>query len=508
MPPRYIKPQPFVPSFFIRESALNDLYILRFRQLQAQAFYFIKFYNQMCINWRFTGMLTLLKVEKILEIFKAYDVRGLYPQQINEQVVRRIGEAYTAILKPRKVAVGRDVRAHGESLKKELIESLLSVGVDVVDIGVITTDQLYFAVGRYGFDGGLSVTASHNPGEYNGLKFAEAGAAPISSENLASIGKWAASNNKLSRTKKGELSEQSLLDAYVEHILKYVDPALIKPLRVVANANFGAAGRALEKIAAKLDLDLERMNWQEDGSFPKGPPNPLLAENRDETVSVIKKVKPDFAVAWDADADRCFFFAGDGTFIPSAYIIAILAPLFLEKYPGAKIVHDFTTAWVIDDAIKQAGGLPVTNRTGHTFIKARMRQEDAPFAGESSGHYYFRDSYYADNGIVPFLMIIQLISESGKSLLELVKPLMEKYKISGEINFTVKDPQQSLARIEEHFGPRGKVDKMDGLAISTDEWRFNVRPSNTEPLFRLNAEAYDQVALDKLVKEIAELINT
>lgn len=453
-------------------------------------------------------MLTLIKVEKFSEIFKAYDVRGLYPQQINEQVIRRIGEAYASVIKPRKIAVGQDVRAHGESLKDELMDSLLSAGIDVVDIGVITTDQLYFAIGKYGFDGGISVTASHNPGEYNGLKFAEAGAAPISSENLAAIGKWAASDNKLPQSKKGSLSELTLLDDYVEHVLSYINPELIKPLKVVVNANFGAVGRALDKLGMRLNLNLERMNWQEDGTFPKGPPNPLLPENRDETVSVIKSIQPDFGVAWDADADRCFFFAGNGTFIPSAYIIAILTPLFLKKFPGAKIVHDFTTAWVIDDAIKQAGGLPVTNRTGHTFIKARMRQEDAPFAGESSGHYYFRDSYYADNGIVPFLMIIQLMSKSGKSLLDLVKPLMEKYKISGEINFTVKDPQQSLTRIEEHFGPMGKTDKMDGLAVSTEKWRFNVRPSNTEPLFRLNAEAYDQAILDKLVQEIAELINT
>jgi phosphomannomutase len=441
------------------------------------------------------------------KIFKAYDVRGIYPSQINKEVLGRIGEAYAAIRQPKKVAVGRDVRASGEELKKELISSLLNSGIDVVDIGTITTDQLYFAVGNYGLDGGISVTASHNPGEYNGLKFSEAGGAPISSENLTAIRDWSASNGKTTTTKQGALSNLEILDDYTGHVLTYVDPSSIKPLKIVANANFGAVGRSIEKIAVKLNLQIETMNWQEDGTFPKGPPNPLLPENREETIAFIKKLKPDLGVSWDADADRCFLFAGDGTFIPSPYIIALLAPEFLNKYPGSKIVHDVTTSWVIDDAIKQFGGKPVTNRTGHTFIKARMRQEDAPFAGESSGHYYFRDSFYADNGIVPLLMIIQLVSKSGKSLKALIEPLMKSYVVSGEINFTVNDPAKSIDKIENQLGPLGKIEKTDGLAVETEEWRFSVRPSNTEPLFRLNAEARDKQTLDDLVQRISILIN-
>lgn len=442
------------------------------------------------------------------KIFKAYDVRGIYPGQIDGDIVARIGEAYAAVRQPGKIAIGRDVRSSGQELKQRLIDTLLTCGVDVVDIGIITTDQLYFAVGQYGYDGGISVTASHNPGEYNGLKFSEKRGAPITSETLTAICEWAASDSQLAPSEKGELSAQEILDDYVKHVLSYIEINEIKPLKIVVNANFGAVGRAVDKIANKLNLQLERLNWQEDGSFPKGPPNPLLPENRDETIAAIKKSEVDLGVAWDADADRCFMFAGDGTFIPSAYIIALLAPEFLKKYPGSKIVHDVTTARVMDDAIKNAGGVPVMNRTGHTFMKARMRQEDAPFAGESSGHYYFRDSFYADNGIVPFLMILQLISDTGKALKELVSPLMDRYKVSGEINFTVADPAKAIEQVETKFAPQGQVDKTDGLVVETDKWRFSVRPSNTEPLFRLNAEAHDQHALDNLIKEISSLINT
>jgi len=441
-------------------------------------------------------------------IFKAYDVRGLYPSQINKEVVRRIAEAYAVVRQPKKIALGQDVRSSGDELKKALMEGLVQCGVDVVDIGIITTDQLYFAVGQYGYDGGISVTASHNPGEYNGLKFAEAGGAPIASENLLAIRDWAASANKAGADGQGKTSTKEILNDYVEHVLTYIDVGAIKPFKVLANANFGAVGRGVDKIANKLGLSIETLNWQEDGTFPKGPPNPLLPENRDETISRIKALKPDLGVAWDADADRVFMFTGDGEFIPSCYIIALLSQAFLKQLPGAKIVHDITTAWVVDDMVSEAGGQSITNRTGHTFMKARMRKEDAVFAGESSGHYYFKDSFYADNGIVPFLMVLQMMSKSGKTLKELVGPLMDKYKVSGEINFKVDDPPKAIELIESKFGHEGQVDKTDGLAVSSSKWRFSVRPSNTEPLFRLNAEAYNQQDLDTLVRDISALINT
>jgi phosphomannomutase len=444
----------------------------------------------------------------INDIFKAYDVRGIYPNQLNEQIAYRIGEAYTAGKKPRRLAVGRDVRSSGEKLQKQLVSALVASGVDVVDIGVITTDQLYFAVGQYGFDGGISVTASHNPGEYNGFKFSDKGGAPISSESLTAMRDWAASDEKIAHSNAGKISHQEILEDYINHVLGYIDPAQIKPLAILANANFGAVGRALDKISDRLAIKLEHLNWDEDGTFPKGAPNPLLPENQHETIAVIKATKPDLGVAWDADADRVFFFTGDGTFIPSAYIIALLAPEFLKKYPGSKIVHDVTTAWVMDDAIKAGSGIPVMNRTGHTFMKSRMRIEDAPFAGESSGHYYFRDSFYADNGVVPFLMVIQMMSVTGKTLKELVAPLMQHYKVSGEINFTVDDPQKAIGIVEKKFGSQGKVDKTDGLVVETDNWRLSVRPSNTEPLLRFNAEALDQQVLDELIEQVSTTINT
>jgi len=447
-------------------------------------------------------------VQDFSKVFKAYDVRGIYPSEINAAGARRIGQAFAAVRRPAKVAVGRDVRGSGEELKAALIAGLLDSGVDVVDIGVITTDQLYFTVGNYGLDGGISVTASHNPGEYNGFKFSEKGGSPIGSEDLLAFRDWAASDAKPAAKPKGGQSQMQILDDYVAHVLAYIDAKKIKPLRVVANANFGAVGRGVDIIAEKLKLQVERLNWQEDGTFPKGTPNPLLPENRDETIAAINSAHPALGVAWDADADRCFFFTGSGKFIPSAYIIALLAPEFLRKYPGSKIVHDVTTAWVMDDAIKSAGGVPIMHRTGHTFIKARMRQEDAPFAGESSGHYYFRDSFYADNGIIPFLKIIEMISVSGKSLDELVQPLMDRYVVSDEMNFQVADPAAAIRKIEAKFGKTGKTDKTDGLVVESDDWRFSVRPSNTEPLFRLNAEAHDRKILDDLIEKIVTLIKS
>lgn len=441
-------------------------------------------------------------------IFKAYDVRGIFPEQVNKKVSGRIGEAFAAVLHPKKVGVGRDVRDSGESLKSELIEALLASGVDVVDIGVITTDQLYFSVGKYGFDAGISVTASHNPSQYNGLKFSESGGAPISSENLKAISDWAVSDRQAPRGQRGKLSKLEIIDDYIEHVLSYIDTSNVKPFHILANANFGAVGRGVDKIAEKLNLKLDRLNWSEDGSFPKGPPNPQLPENRDETVSMTKKLKPDFTVAWDADADRVFFYTTEGLFIQSCYVVALLAQIILEKYPRSKIIHDVSTSWAISDAVKKAGGTPVMNRTGHTFIKRRMRQEDAPFAGESSGHYYFRDSFYADNGIVPFLMLIEQISKTGKSLGELVQPLMKSNLVSGEINFTVENPQRTMDLIESKLGREGEIDRTDGIAINSKGWRICVRSSNTEPLIRFNAEAHNQQTIDKLIQEISKIINT
>ena len=439
-------------------------------------------------------------------IFKAYDVRGIYPDQINESIVKQIGIAYATINKSKVVAVGQDVRAHGADLKKALIDGLTSAGVDVVDIGVITTDQLYFAVGHYKYDGGISVTASHNPGEYNGLKFSERGGAPITSQGLNKLRDSVEQDISEVQTIPGSVSKKEIIDDYIKHVLAYAGEKPTTPVKLVVNANFGAVGRVIDILAERLNLELTRLNWEQDGSFPKGPPNPLLPENRDETIELIKATKPDFGVAWDADADRVFFFTGSGKFIPSCYIIALLAPEILKKNPGANIVHDLTTSWVMDEAIKDAGGKPVTGRTGHTFIKALMREVDAPFAGESSGHYYFRDCFYADNGILPLLMVLNLIKNTGKSLEQLVEPLTSAYVVSGEINFTVKDAPSVVASIEQEYSGQGQIDKTDGLVIESKDWRFSIRSSNTEPLLRLNAESKSQKTLDTLVAHLTEII--
>lgn len=444
--------------------------------------------------------------ENFSRIFKAYDVRGIYPTQIDEEVAYKVGQAFAATRKPSKLVVGQDVRTSGEILKKKLVEGLLKAGVDVTDIGIITTDQLYFTVGKYGFDGGISVTASHNPSEYNGFKFAEFGGAPISSESLIAIRDYAMSGPEVVAKTCGKQESKQIFDDYIEHVLTFINPVGIKPLQIVANANFGAVGHSVDKLAEKLSLKLKRLNWQQDGTFPKGPPNPLLPENRAETCEMIKNVSPDLGVSWDADADRVFFFDGKGQFIPSCYIIALIAVEFIKRFPKAKIVHDFTLRWVIDDAVEKAGGQSIINRVGHTFIKARMRQEGAPFAAESSGHYYFADNFSADNGLVPFLMIIEMLSKSGKSLGELVEPLRKKYYISDEINFKVANPDAAIDVLEKEFGPQGKVEKIDGLAVTTTAWRFNARPSNTEPLLRLNAETKSQAELDALVGKIKKII--
>jgi phosphomannomutase len=445
---------------------------------------------------------------KLAEIFKAYDIRGLYPSQINDTVIRRIAEAYAATCKPKKIAVGRDVRQSGQELKNALITTLLDCGVDVLDIGVIATDQLYYTIGQFSLDGGISVTASHNPGEYNGMKFAEAGGKPINSATLDAIKDWAGSANISHKGSKGKATTQEFMQGYIEHVLSYIKPGDIKPLHIVANANFGAVGRSIDMLAKHLPIALERLNWQEDGSFPKGPPNPLLPENRGETIAAIKKAKPDLGVSWDADADRVFFFTGKGEFVPSCYIIALLATEFLKEQPGAKIVHDVTLRWVIDGAVLAAGGQPVLNRVGHTFIKNRMRKEDSPFSAESSGHYYFKKSYYADNGLVPLLMILEIVSKTGQSLEELVAPMKNHFFMIDETNFNVNNPTEAIEKIEGELGKYGDIDKSDGVSIESKDWRINLRPSNTEPLIRLNAEARNQSALDKIVRQITDLINT
>ncbi len=440
------------------------------------------------------------------EIFKAYDVRGIYPSEIDENIFKNIARAYATWLKPKKVALGRDVRTSGRSLWKAFAEGLTEMGVDVVDIGVISTDMLYFAVGHYGFDGGVTITASHNPAEYNGLKFVREGAKPISMESgIAEIRDLTIKGKYDVPESKGAVEQLQIIDDYIKEVLSFVKIEDIKPLKVVVNPNFGAAGVAIDKIAENLGVELEKINFEPNGSFPKGRPDPIIPENRKETSELVLSSGADFGVAWDADADRCFFFNEKGEFVDGYYETALLAQIVLEKYPKSKIIHDPRLIWAIIDLVKEVGGIPIKNKVGHSFIKARMREEEAVFGGENSGHFYFKDFYYSDNGIIPFLLVLEKLSKTGKKLSELVDYIQERYPNSGEINFKVEDKGAMLRRIEELYYD-GEIDHIDGVSVTYPDWRFNVRVSNTEPLLRLTLEAKTERLVAEKVQELKNII--
>lgn len=440
------------------------------------------------------------------KIFKAYDIRGIYPTEINEEAVDRIVRAYAAWLKPSKVSLGRDVRLSSEKLFEAAKNALLEMGVDVVDIGVISTDMHYFAVANYRLDGGLIITASHNPAEYNGIKMVRNEAIEVSLDTGAAEIRDLALKGEFEKAEKpGKLSELDILDDYIAKVISVIDRKLITPKRIVVNPNFGAAGRAIDRIAKELKLDLIKLNYEENGNFPKGRPDPLIPENRKEVIEIVKKTGADFGVAWDADADRCFFFDETGNFVDASYEMALLAQIVLEKYPKGKVVHDPRSVRVTQEVVAEAGGLTVMERAGRSFIKNRMRREEAIFGGETSGHFFYKDYYYCDNGMITFLLMLQKICESGQMLSEIVKPLREKYPVSGERNFTVSDTNATLKKAREHYKD-GQLDLIDGISITYPDWRFNLRASNTEPLVRLNVEAKKRNLLEEKVSELTELI--
>ncbi|MFA5030496.1 MAG: phosphomannomutase/phosphoglucomutase [Patescibacteria group bacterium] len=442
-------------------------------------------------------------------IFKAYDIRGVYPDDMNEDDAYAIAQAYAQFVKPKKIALGKDVRTSGPSMWNATAQGLINAGVDVVDIGTVSTDMMYFAAAYLELDGGISVTASHNPREYTGMKMVREKAIPISGDTgIQAMQVIAEKGGRMRTDKKGAIMKQDILEPYVDHCLAFIDPAKIKKLRVVANANFGMAGIVAQRMIAKgkLPLEVTPLNFEPDGTFPKGRPDPLVPENRDETSELVKQTHADFAVSWDADADRCFFFDESGNFIDGYYIVALLASIMLRTHPGGgKVIIDPRMVFATRKAIQDAGGTSIMNKVGHTFIKERMRKEDAIFAGENSAHLYFRDNYYCDNGMIPFLLILQELSVTGKKISELVKPWTDAVKVSGEINFTVKDVKVVIAEITKKFND-GDQNTIDGLSVEYPASRFNVRGSNTEPLLRLNTEAYTQKDMetlrDKVMAEI------
>lgn len=441
-------------------------------------------------------------------IFKAYDIRGIYPKEIDEEVTYKIVQAYGKFLGfPKKVALGRDVRLSSPSLWQAAANGLTDAGIDIYDIGVGTTDMYYFAVANYNLDGGLMVSASHNEREWNGLKMVRKGSVPISSDTgIEDIKSITLSDFSFKVPQKGKIIKLDIFSDYINKNLSFIDYKNIKKFKIVVNPNFGMAGKIIEELSKIIPMNLVKLNFEPDGSFPKGRPDPLIPENRQETSELIKKEKADFGVSWDADGDRCFFFDEKGRFIEGCYISAVLAKIILSRSPkGSKIISDPRLICAVSEAVSEVGGKLTLSKVGHSFIKEKMRAEDAVFGGENSAHYYFKDFFYCDNGIIPFLLILEYLSVNKIKLSEINDYYLGKFPVSGEINFEVANKDKVLKRVEEKYQD-GEISKLDGLTVGFKDWRFNLRPSNTEPLIRLNIEAKTKDLVEKKKKELLNLI--
>ena len=447
------------------------------------------------------------------DVFRAYDIRGIYPQDIDEEAYYRIAKGYVYLFKPKTMVVGMDARLSSPSLKARLIQGFLDSGVDVVDIGSITTDMLYYTVGSSTeYSGGVVVSASHNPKEYNGMKMVREKATAISSDTgLFDIrdALKAGKDAEVASDKKGACTDRDILDDYLKHVLNSIDSSVIKKFTFVGNANFGYVCLPAARLAEQLGLNLIPLNFEPDGSFPKGPPDPMLPGNRTETEALIRHRGAEFGVAWDADADRAMFFTEKGEFISGAYITALLADILLTKYGSDNtIIFDPRVIWPTLDTVKRKGGRPIISKGGHAFMKDRMRSENGLFAGEMSGHYYFRENFYADNGVIPFLLVLEHLSTQGKPFSEIIAPYVAGHYMSGELNYKVKDIKAVIEKVKEKFHSEGQEDFTDGYSLETAEWRFNIRGSNTEPLLRLNIEARKPELVDQIRQEIEKLIET
>ena len=443
-------------------------------------------------------------------VFKAYDVRGVYPTQLDEEGGYAIGRAYVEQFEPAQIAVGRDMRISSPSMAEATIKGAVEGGAEVVDIGLVGTEMLYFAVGELGLDGGIQVTASHNPKEYTGLKIVRRGALPVGGDSgLLEIRDRALAGFDTSGGQtREEVGKEDVLPAYVGKVLSFIDPDLVKPLRVVIDAANGMASVMVAPVLERLPIDAARYFFEPDGTFPNHAPNPLLPENREFIVAKVLEASAELGVAFDGDADRCFFVDDTGEFVPGDFVTALLAESILEKHPGAKIIYDVRASWAVPETIERTGGIPLINRVGHAFIKQRMREEGAVFGGEVSGHYYFRDFCQADSGVIPFLLMLELISKRGQSLSELLRPYRERYFLTGELNTPVSDVAVKLQELKERFGKEGKVSHLDGISVEAEDWHMNVRPSNTEPLLRLNLEARSKELMERKRDEVLEVIRS
>ncbi len=429
--------------------------------------------------------------------FKAYDIRGRVPEDLNEDVAYRIGRAYVAFLNAEKVVVGHDIRLTSPALTDALARGLLDAGADVYHIGQCGTEEVYFSAFDQDVDGGICVTASHNPKNYNGMKLVQAGAKPISGDTgLDRIRELAEAGGFAEPEARGELHRLDIKQAYVDHLLGYVDSAALKPLKIVVNAGNGGAGEIIDRLEAYLPFEFIKIQHQADGNFPNGVPNPLLEENRAPTIAAIREHQADLGIAWDGDFDRCFFFDESGDFVEGYYLVGLLAEAFLQKTPGAKVVHDPRLTWNTVNTVERMGGVAIQSKTGHAFIKERMRAEDAVYGGEMSAHHYFRDFAYCDSGMIPWLLVAELMCRADKPLSALVGDRMAAYPCSGEINRELADPKAALAAIEARYQEGAEsVDYTDGVSMSFGDWRFNVRMSNTEPVVRLNVESLGDAEL-------------
>jgi phosphomannomutase len=449
-------------------------------------------------------------MELTKKAFKAYDVRGVVPSEVNAEMAYRVGRVFAAMFAAEKVVVGHDIRLSGRELVDALTEGLRHGGSDVIDIGQCGTEMIYFATAHLDADGGIMVTASHNPAEYNGMKLVRRGARPISADTgLMEIADMVVDSKDFPHVKvlgktEGSVRRYDIMPEYIEHLLGYIDVQALKPLKIVANPGNGGAGPVLNELAKYLPFEFIKINETPDGTFPNGVPNPLLVPNREATAKLVRENGADLGVAWDGDFDRCFLFDEKAEFIEGYYIVGLLAEVFLRKQPGAKIMYDPRLTWNTQEVVDAAGGTAVRCKSGHAFMKECMRANEVLYGGEMSAHHYFKDFSYCDSGMIPWLLVAELLCTTGKTLSELVAERMEKFPCSGEINRKVEDSAAVLAAIEAKYADGGQVDKLDGLSIDYADWRFNVRVSNTEPVMRLNVETRGDKKL--LAEKTAELL--
>jgi phosphomannomutase len=443
------------------------------------------------------------------KVFKAYDVRGIYPTELDEEGAYAIGRAYVEEFEPRRIAVGRDMRLSSPAMCRAFVDGAADGGADVLDLGLVGTEMVYFAVGELGLDGGACVTASHNPKEYTGMKIVRRGALPVGGESGLLEIRDRALRGFGEREERGDVRPENIWPAFRDRVLSFIDVEALAPLRVVVDAANGMAGAMLPPVLEKLPtVEAVRCFFEPDGNFPNHEPNPLLPENREFIIRKTLDEQADLGVAFDGDADRCFFVDDTGEFVPGDFVTALLAESILEKEPGAKVIYDLRASWAVPETVERLGGVPLVNRVGHAFIKHRMRKEGAAFGGEVSGHYYFRDFSQADSGVVPFLLMLELISKKGRKLSEILAPYRERYFITGELNTPVADVPLKLQELKERYRAEGEVSHLDGVSVDAADWHMNVRPSNTEPLLRLNLEARSQELMERKRDEVLGLIRS